>query len=38
VRPFCSLPDEFVFWDFIHPTRAGHALIAEAALAALSAP
>jgi phospholipase/lecithinase/hemolysin len=38
VSPFCARPDEHVFWDFIHPTRAGHALIAEAALAALTTP
>ena len=38
VRPFCARADTYLFWDFIHPTRAGHALSAEAALAALGAP
>ncbi len=36
--PFvCSKPDEFLFWDGIHPTKAGHALLAEEA-ALLLAP
>ena len=25
----CSDPDQFFFWDGIHPTRAGHAIIAD---------
>ena len=30
VPPFaCQNPDEFLFWDGIHPTRAGHAIIAQ---------
>ncbi len=30
--PFaCSNVDEFLFWDGIHPTRAGHAILAEEA-------
>jgi phospholipase/lecithinase/hemolysin len=37
-HPFCSLPDQFLFWDGIHPTRAGHAIIAERALEALNGP
>jgi phospholipase/lecithinase/hemolysin len=27
---FCQNPDEFLFWDGIHPTKAGHAIIAQA--------
>jgi phospholipase/lecithinase/hemolysin len=39
VPPFtCEHPDQFLFWDGIHPTTAAHALIAQAALAALVAP
>ena len=28
---FCQAPDEYLFWDGIHPTVAGHALIAHEA-------
>jgi phospholipase/lecithinase/hemolysin len=26
---FCQSPDEFLFWDGIHPTKAAHAIIAQ---------
>jgi phospholipase/lecithinase/hemolysin len=36
VPPFtCQQPDEFLFWDGIHPTHAGHAIIAAEAMNAL---
>jgi phospholipase/lecithinase/hemolysin len=34
--PFtCRQPDEFLFWDGIHPTQAGHAIVADEARTAL---
>jgi phospholipase/lecithinase/hemolysin len=36
VAPFvCQQPDDYFFWDGIHPTHAAHAIIAGAALQAL---
>ncbi len=33
----CRRPDQYLFWDFLHPTRRGHQLLSEEALAALEA-
>lgn len=39
VPPFsCKKPDTYIFWDGTHPTRAMHALIAQEALAVVTAP
>lgn len=35
-RAYCANPATFLFWDGIHPTKAGHRLLAERAAAALS--
>lgn len=36
VAPFaCTKPDGFLFWDGIHPTKAGHAIIAREAASVL---
>lgn len=34
-HPYCSAPNRYLFWDGIHPTRAGHAILAEDAGRAL---
>ena len=31
----CKKPNEYLFWDGIHPTRKGHSILAEAALSVL---
>ncbi len=36
VHPFCTNPGTFLFWDGIHPTVAGHRILAERARAALN--
>lgn len=36
IPPFtCERPDEFLFWDGIHPTRAAHTIIAQEAASVL---
>lgn len=32
----CQNPDQFLFWDFIHPTTKGHQLLAKEAYSSLS--
>lgn len=36
IKPFCSRPDVYLFWDGIHPTRAGHRILALRASEVLS--
>lgn len=35
ISPFCAKPDDYLFWDGIHPTRAGHRILAQEAYALL---
>jgi outer membrane lipase/esterase len=35
---FCANPNQYLFWDDVHPTAAAQALIANAAISALSVP
>lgn len=34
----CTKPDEYVFWDGTHPTKAMHEIVAQQAIAIISAP
>ena len=34
----CATPDEFLFWDLVHPTTRVHAALAQAVLAAIPEP
>lgn len=38
LNPACTNPDEFFFWDRIHPTTAGHRQIGELAYSVLTKP
>ena len=33
---YCANPNQFLFWDAIHPTSAGHAIVAAEAVAVMS--
>jgi len=37
-NPNCTNPDEFLFWDGIHPSARGHQIISEYATAVILAP
>ena len=37
-KAVCFKPDTYLFWDGIHPTRAGHKVIADTALDVLNQP
>ncbi|HEY9704714.1 MAG TPA: autotransporter domain-containing protein [Allocoleopsis sp.] len=38
LKTACANPNEFLFWDEIHPTAKGHQIISQYALAVLNAP
>lgn len=37
-KAVCFKPDSYLFWDGIHPTRAGHQVIADTALSVITQP
>ena len=37
-QAMCTNPDGYLFWDAVHPTRAGHRVLAEAAALVLITP